>query len=177
MSRTPIVIVIAFLYISPPLAASDGLISDGFQYTPAAYHEGGFDGAEANAWMGLYGQFKNENTLIEEIMAEESLEHRKSALGTSIGFEFAPLYGTYGVFRTTINRTSIENDESTYLAIGITADELSLDGADSPDSRNEGEFSYGFGVNNSSYNIEYMVYMDEENYGVSAISLGFISEF
>ena len=143
------------------------LTSDRFQDTPATYSEGEYDGAKANAWVDIYGQFNNENTTIEKIEAEELLEHRKNALGTSIGLEVAPLYGTYGVFRT-----SIMNDESTYLAVGITADELSLDETDSLDSRDGGEFSYGFGVNNSSYNIEYMMYMDEENYGVSAISLG-----
>ena len=172
MSRIPIVIVIAFLYSSPSLAASDGLASDRFQDTPVTYHEGEFDGAKANIWVEVYGQSNNENTTIEAIKAEELLESRKSALGPSIGLEVAPLYGTYGIFRT-----SIMNDESTYLAVGITADELSLDETDSLDSRDGGEFSYGFGVNNSSYNIEYMMYMDEENYGVSAISLGFISEF
>ena len=172
MSRIPIVIVIALLYSSPSLATGDGFVSDRFQYTPATYHEDGFDGTEADDWMGIYGQLIYEYTTIEEVQVEEALESSKSALGTSIGLEVAPLYGTYGVFRT-----SIENDESTYLAIGITADELSLDGVDSLDSSNEGEFSYGFGINNSSYNIEYMVYMDEENRGVSAIGLGFISEF
>ena len=172
MSKIPIVLVIAFLYSSPSLAVGEGPVSDRFQYTPASYHEGEFDGAKANAWVGLYGQFENENTLIEEVKVEESLERRKNALGMGIGLEIAPLFGTYGVFRT-----SIKNDTSTYVAIGITADALSIDAADSLDSRNDGEFSYGFGVNNSSYNVEYMVYMDEENRGVSAIGLGFISEF
>jgi hypothetical protein len=74
-------------------------------------------------------------------------------------------------------RTSITNDRSTYLAIGITADELILDENDRLESGNDSEFSYGFGVNNSSYNIEYMMYMDEENSGVTAFSVGFISEF
>ena len=63
------------------------------------------------------------------------------------------------------------------LTTSITVDELFMDEDDSLESRSDSEFSYGFGVNNSSYNIEYMMYMDEENYGVTAFSVGFISEF
>ena len=172
MSRIPIIVVIALFYSSSSLAVGEGPASDRFQYTPATYHVDGFGGAKANAWVSLYEQFKNENTTIEEIKIEESLESRESALGTSIGLEVAPLFGTYGVFRT-----SITNDKSTYVAIGITADELFREEADSFESRNDSEFSYGFGVNNSSYNIEYMMYMDEDNSGVAAFSVGFISEF
>jgi hypothetical protein len=172
MSRIPIVVVIALFYSTSSLAVGEDPASDRFQYTPATYHVDGFGETKANAWVSLYAQFKNENTTIEEIKIAESLEGRKSALGTGIGLEVAPLFGTYGVFRT-----SITNDQSTYVAIGITADELFMDEADSLESRNNSEFSYGFGVNNSSYNIEYMMYMDEENSGVAAFSVGFISEF
>ena len=172
MNRISIVVVIALFYSSSSLATGEGSASDRFQYTPATYHVDGFGEATANAWVSLYGQYKNENTTIEEIKIEESLEGRKSALGTGIGLEVAPVFGTYGVFRT-----NITNDQSTYVAVGITADELFMDEADSLDSTNEREFSYGFGVNNSSYNIEYMMYMDEEDYGVAAFSVGFISEF
>jgi hypothetical protein len=172
MSRIPVVVVIALFYSSSSLAVGEDPASDRFQYTPATYHVDGFGEAPANGWVTLYGQYKNENTTIEEIKIEESLEGRKSALGTGIGLEVAPLFGTYGVFRT-----SITNDKSTYVAIGITADELFMDEADSFESRNDGEFSYGFGVDNSSYNIEYMMYMDEEISGVTAFSVSFISEF
>jgi hypothetical protein len=172
MSRIPIAVVIALFYSSSSLAVGEDPESDRFQYTPATYHVDGFGEAKANAWVSLYGQFENENTTIEEIKIEESLEGRKSALGTSIGLEVTPGFGTYGVFRS-----SITNDKSTYLAIGITADDLFMDEADRFESRNDSEFSYGFGVNNSSYNIEYMVYMDEVNSGVAAFSVGFISEF
>lgn len=172
MNRIPIVVVIVFLYSSPSLAADEGLASDRFQYTLATYHEGVFDGVKPNAWVGKYGQLKNENATIEEITVDDSMDRRRSALGTNIGLEVASLFGTYGVFRT-----SIKSDKSNYVAIGVIVDELTMDETGTIDSRNDSGLSYGFGVNNSSYNIEYMIYMDEENYGVSAISLGFISEF
>jgi len=164
--------VIALFYSSSSLAAGEAPASDKFQQTPATYHVDGFGEATTNAWVSLYGQYKNENTTVEGIKLGDRLESRESALGPGIGLEVAPMFGTYGIYRT-----SITNDESTYVAIGITVDELFMDEADSFESRNDSEFSYGFGVNNSSYNIEYMMYMDEESYGVAAFSVGFISEF
>ena len=172
MRKISIVVVIALFYSSPSLAAGEGPASDELQYTPATYYVDGFGEATTNAWVSLYGQYKDENTTIEGIKIGDTLESRGSALGPGIGLEVAPMFGTYGVFRT-----SITNDQSTYVAIGVTVDELFMDEADSFDSRNDSEFSYGFGVNNSSYNIEYMMYLDEENYGVAAFSVGFISEF
>jgi len=172
MRKIAIAVVIALFYSSSSLAAGEGPASDELQYTPATYYVDGFGEATTNAWVSLYGQYKDENTTIEGIKIGDTLESRGSALGPGIGLEVAPMFGTYGVFRT-----SITNNESTYVAIGITVDELFMDEADSFDSRNDSEFSYGFGVNNSSYNIEYMMYMDEENYGVAAFSVGFISEF
>ena len=172
MRKISIVVVIALFYSSSSLAAGEGPASDELQYTPATYYVDGFGEATTNAWVSLYGQYKDENTTIEGIKIGDTLESRGSALGPGIGLEVAPMFGTYGVFRT-----SITNDQSTYVAIGVTVDELFMDEADSFDSRNDSEFSYGFGVNNSSYNIEYMMYLDEENYGVAAFSVGFISEF
>jgi len=37
--------------------------------------------------------------------------------------------------------------------------------------------SYGFGVDIKSFNIEYMLYLDEDFYEVSAISFGYNSYF
>jgi len=172
MSRILIVAVIAFFYGSPSLAAEESLISDKFQFTLATYDEGQFDSVKSNDRTGNYRQLENKNAPIEEVKPGHLPERKMSAPGTGIGLEVASLFGTYGVFRT-----SIKNDKSTYFAIGVTAEELSTDETDSTSGGNDGVFSYGFGVNNSAYNIEYMVYMDEENYGVSAISLGFNSEF
>jgi hypothetical protein len=172
MRRISIVLVIALFYSSPSLAAGEDPVSDRFQYTPATYHVDGFGEATANASVSLYGQYINENTTVEGIKIGDTLESRGSGLGPGIGLEVAPMFGTYGIYRK-----SVADDESTYVAIGITVDELFMDEADSFESSNDSEFSYGFGVNHSSYNIEYMMYMDEENYGVAAFSVGFISEF
>ena len=172
MSRILIVAVITSLYSSSLLAADQSLVPDKLQFTLATYHEVGFDGVKSNPWTGQHSQLENENTAIEAVKLEQSLERKSSMPGTGIGLEVVPLFGTYGVYRT-----SIKNDKSTYMAFGVTTDELSTNETDSLGSGNDGAFSYGFGVNNSAYNIEYMMYVDEENYSVSAISLGFVSEF
>jgi hypothetical protein len=172
MERILLVVAIAFLYSSASLAADEDRATGGFRYTLVNYHEGVFDGAKPTAWVGKYGQLTNENVTIEEKSLIDSQDRIRSVLGTSIGLGVAPFYGTYGVFRTSTNL-----DKSTYVAVGFILDELTMDEAGTSDSWDDSGFSYGFGISNSSFNIEYMMSVDEENFDVSAISLGFISEF
>jgi hypothetical protein len=54
---------------------------------------------------------------------------------------------------------------------------LTKDEADTSYSSNDSDLSFGFGIDNKLFNIEYMMYVDEGNYEISAISLGYISEF
>ena len=84
----------------------------------------------------------------------------------------APLFDSYGVVRA-----SGSQGKSTYVALGFISDELTMDEAGTSDSRNESGFSYGFGVNDSSSNFEYMMSVGQENHEVSAIGMRFISEF
>ena len=80
--------------------------------------------------------------------------------------------GTHGVIRT-----SGEQDGSSYVALGVNLDELTRDNADTSYSWGDSDLSFGFGVNNSSFKIEYMMHVNEENYDISAISLGYTSAF
>jgi len=82
------------------------------------------------------------------------------------------LFDTYGVVRTSGN-----HGKSTYFALGYITDELAMDEAGTSGSSEDRGFSYGFGVNNSSSNFEYMMSVDQENYEVSAIGMVFTSEF
>ena len=159
------------------LLASSGVYagrvaSDGFQYTPVSYQEDGFNGAKQTSWAGKYGQLTNENVTIEGKSADAWLNRGSSTPGKGIGMGVAPLFDTYGVFRT-----SDRNDKSTYLALGYISDELTMDEAGTSDSRDDNRLSYGFGVNNSTSNFEYMMSVDQENYAVSAIGMSFISKF
>lgn len=163
MYRTLLVAAIAFLYISPSLAANEDRAPEPFQYSLVTYHEDGYDGAKSTVWMGKYGRFTNEDV---------SMDRSRSVPETGIGLGVAPLFGTYGVVRT-----SSSHDKSTYIALGFIVDELAMDGAGTTDSRNDSGLSYGIGVINPSFNIEYMMSVDEGNYEVSAIGMSFISEF
>jgi hypothetical protein len=163
MDRILLVVAITFLHSSPLLAADEGQASEGFQYTLVTYHEDGYEGAKPIAWASQFGQFTNENV---------AMDLKLNDPGTGIGLGVVPLFGTYGVFRTSSN-----HDKSTYFVLGYIVDELSMDEPGMSDSRNNSGLSYGIGVINPSFNIEYMMSVDEENYEISAIGMSFISEF
>jgi len=172
MDRIQLVIAIAFLYSSSSFAADKDRASVEFQYSLVSYHEDGFNGAKPTAWKSKSGQLTNESMAIEDRSLNDSLDRKVSVLETSIGFGVAPFYNTHSVFRT-----SSSDDNPTYFAVGFIIDELAMDEAGSSDSLDDSLFSYGFGINNSSYNIEYMMSVDERNFDLSAISVGFTSEF
>jgi hypothetical protein len=172
VDRILLVAAIAFLYSSPSLAVEENRVFGGFQYTLASYHDDGVDGAKSTVLAGKYRQLANENVAIELKSVDGWMDRRSSAPGTGIGFGVTPLFDTYGVFRT-----SSSQDKSTYLALGFISDELTMDEAGTSDSKNESGFSYGFGVNDSSTNFEYMMSVDQDNQEVSAIGMRFISEF
>ena len=172
MDRLLLVVAIALLYSSASLAADEDRAYEAFQFSLATYHEDGFDGAKPVIRVGQYGKLKNTNVTIEERSIDYSTAHNKSAPGTCIGLGVAPLFSTYGVFRT-----SSHPNNSTYLALGFISDEMTMDEVDSSDSWDNSGFSYGFGVSNPSFNIEYMMSVDEDNYEISAIGLGLVSEF
>ena len=162
----------AYLYSSPSLAADEGRASGAFQYTVVSYHEDELDGAKPGAWVDNYGQLTYENVALEEKSVDDSLDSNSSAPGTGIGMGVTPLFDTYGVVRA-----SSSHDKSTYVALGFISDELTMDEAGTSDSRDKNAFSYGFGVNNSSSNFEYMMSVDQENNGVSAVGMRFTSVF
>jgi hypothetical protein len=154
------------------LAADEDRASGAFQYTVISYYEDGVDGAKPGAWVGNYGQLANENVALEEKSVNDSLDSSSSAPGTGIGMGVTPLFDTYGVIRA-----SSSHDKSTYIALGFISDELTMDEDDTSDSRDRTALSYGFGVNSSSSNFEYMMSVDQENRDVTAIGMRFTSEF
>jgi len=161
----------AVLLASSGVYAGNG-VSEELQYSLVTYHKNGFDGANPAAWMGKYGQLAIEKGAISESSVDDSQDRRSSIIGTGIGIGVAPLFDTYGVFRTSSNQ-----DKSTYVALGYISDDLTMDEAGTLDSRDDNGFSYGFGVNNASSNFEYMMSVNQGTYEVSAIGMRFVSEF
>jgi hypothetical protein len=169
-------LILAGLVGGAVLLASSGVYANGgapeeFQHIPATYHEDGIDGVKPIARVGEYQQISGEDGAIEAKPVDDWLTGRSSTPGTSVGLGAAPLFDTYGVFRTS------GSHKSTYVALGFIADELTMDEVGTSDSRDESGFSYGFGVNKSSSNFEYMMSVDQGNYDVSAIGMRFTSEF
>jgi hypothetical protein len=162
----------AYLYNSTSSAVDADQASREFQHTLASYHEKGLNGAKPIVWVGEYGELTSENVAIEERSVNDFLERKRSTVETGIGMGVTPLFDTYGVFRTSSN-----NDQSTYVVLGFISDEMVIDEAGTLDSTSDSGLSYGFGVNKSSSNFEYMMSMDEESYDVSAVGLRFTSEF
>ena len=161
----------AYLHSSPSLTADEDQASGAFQYTLISFLEDEFDREKSDAWMDNSGQRKDENVVLEEKSVDDSLDS-SSTPGMGVGMGVTPLFDTYGVIRASSSRNN-----STYLALGFISDELTMDGDDTSDSMDKNELSYGFGVNSESSNFEYMMSMDQENSGVSAVGMKFTSEF
>ena len=172
MDRIIAVAVSAFLYSSVSFAVDVDRVSGSFQYSQTGFYVDGFDGSKATAWKGEYGQLGNEIELSAESSLDYSQDRKVTAEGTTMGLGVAPFYDSHGVFRT-----SSSDHKPAYFAVGFVIDELAEDEAGNSERNDDSLFSYGFGIKNSSYSIEYMMSLDEENYELSAISLGFSSEF
>ena len=172
MDRILFIAAIALLYSSSSLAADEDRAVYRFHNNLITYSEDGYDEKKPISWVGKYGQLTNLNLTPEEKSINVLLDRNRSDMETHIGPGVAPLFGTYGVLRT-----SGEQDGSSYVALGFNLDELARDEADTSYSWDDSDLSFGFGVNNSSFKIEYMMYVNEENYDISAISLGYISAF
>ncbi len=172
MDRILFIAAIALLYSSSSLAADEDRALNIFHHNLSTYSEDGYDEKNPTSWIGKYGLLTNSNLTPEEKSINVSLDRNRSDMETHIGPGVAPLFGTYGVLRT-----SGKQDGSSYVALGFNLDELTRDEADTSYSWDDSDISFGFGASDSSSNFEYMMHVDEENYEISAISLGYISKF
>jgi hypothetical protein len=161
-----------YLYNSSSPAVDADQVSGEFQHTLASYHESGSNGAKPIVWTGEYGDLASESVAIKESSLNDLTDRNTSNLEAGIGMGVTPLFDSYGVLRTSSN-----NDQSTYAVLGFLSDEMVMDDADTVESRNDGKLSYGFGVNKSSFNFEYMMSMDEQIKDISAVGMRFTSEF
>ena len=82
------------------------------------------------------------------------------------------LGGVYGVFHTDTEATA-----TFYGLIGFTQGELEASVLGESVEEDESGFSYGVGVNISYFNLEYMSYLDKDDFTVTAISAGFVVDF
>lgn len=173
MGKILIIAAIAILYSSASAAADKDRAAVVFQYTLATSQVDGFDGAKLAASAGNYGQLTSKTSAFEENSVDDSLQRMRSVLGKNVDLGIAPMFGTDGVFRTRGSQ-----DKSAYVALGFVLDDTATDEeAVTSNIWDEGGLSYGFGVNHSSFNVEYMMHMNDGNDDISAVSLSLTSEF
>ena len=171
MVRALLIVAIALLYSAPSMAADMDPNPSGIQYSLVTQSETEFGNAKPIVWVDDYALFSETSITIDKNSSNGSLDRGTGYPGAGIGMGVAPLFGKYGVVRTGSNK------KSTYVVLGFAFDELTEDEADEWDYREEPGLSYGIGVNNDSFNVEYMMSVDENNYGVSAVGLGITSKF
>ena len=172
MKHILLVITLAFFYSSPSIAASKGESYGGLQYALVTYDEDGFDEVEPTALVGRYGHFVSDYVAIEGRIGFGLQDDTVDAGAFDIDIEVDSLYGVYGVFHT-----SSSSDTNFYGVLGFTRGELEGSAFGLTVSEDDSGLSYGFGVNIKWFNIEYMHYLDDDDWDATAISLGFTTEF
>ena len=173
MDRILLVLAAVFFYSSPSLAAGETQVYDDFLHTMVSYQEIEFDQAKPIVRVAGYNRLFDESVSIEDNSTNDWLDNGGTNLEAGIGLGVAPFFDAYGVFRTSSN-----HKKPTYFVLGYISDELVSDEAALPEDVDDRGFSVGFGViSESSFSFEYMMSVDEADYEVSTIGVGFISEF
>jgi len=168
-----ILLFIAFISVCSPHApaADEEQRYVGFQYSLVTYDEDG-DEAEPTALIARYGQFLNDWFAIEGRIGF-GLEDDTMEVGSlDIDVEVENIIGVYGVFQT--GNISVV---SLYAIVGYTQIDLEGSANGIEADENASGLSYGLGVNIGSFSIEYMDYIEDHYYDVTAISLGYIYRF
>lgn len=162
-------ILIAILFAPGLSAANEGTTYAGVQYAIVEIDFDGIGDVEPTALIGKLGYFINDNIAIEGRLGTGLQDD--DLLGVDV--EIDSIFGIYGVFHT-----SGESDTRFYGILGYTDAEAEFDGPGGSAEGDESDISYGFGVNIGKVNIEYIIYIDDEDdTDATAISIGFVSQF
>lgn len=172
MDKLLLAFSIVIMYFSPSVAAGETQGYDDFRYTLVSYQEVEFSESKPVVGVAEYDWFFDGSVSINESSSNDWLDADGRNLEAGIGLGVAPFFDDYGVFRT------YSNDQNpTYFVLGYISDELVADDVTLPEGLDDRGFSVGFGVSESSFSFEYMMSVDETDYEISTIGVGFISEF
>ena len=169
---------IALLIATPAFAAGgQGTNYVGLQYALVTYDEEGFDDVEPTALVGRLGHFVTDNVAVEGRIGfglqDDEVEVDLGFLGTvDVEVEIEHIFGIYAAIHS-----SSTSDIAVYGILGYSQGEVEASALGVEASEDESGFSYGFGLNIKKFNIEYMSYLDEDDFEVTAISLGFVHQF
>ena len=154
------------------LSANESTGASQLRYSLISDYEMEYGNPKSVIWLGGYGQPENDSGYSEVELNGGLLPGDQPVSELGVGAGVAPLFSEYGVLRANGNMPG-----STYLALGVVVDEATMDETELPNSWDVIDLSYGIGVSKSSYDVEYMLSMDEEGDGVSAVGLGINSRF
>ena len=171
MKQTLLIIAFIFVCSSHTSAADEEQRYVGFQYSLVTYDEDG-DEVEPTALIARYGQFLNDWVAIEGRIGFGLEDDALEVGGLDIDVELENIIGLYGVIQT--GSISIA---SLYGIVGYTQIDLEGSAHGISIDENANGLSYGLGVNIGSLSIEYMNYVEDHYYDVTAISLGYIYRF
>lgn len=173
---------VAILYSSVSIAAGEKDRYLGFNYSLVEYQDDAIesDEVETTAVIGRWGKFFNNNLSVEGRLGEGFQSDRLLArtdkgddFNLELDVEVDYLLGVYGLLHS--NRQS---DISYYGILGYTQIKL-IGESDSNISvvEDEGGLSYGFGVDIYTFNLEIIQYLDQDDFDIFGLSIGFTVDF
>lgn len=173
MNRLPIIATAAILCSPIVSAANHGPSQTEIPYTQVNYSENRLHKPNPAPLSAENTQITSHRaTADEQFEAESPANIRTWKSNVDVDLDVDHLYGTYGVFQA-----RSDSNASTYLAFGFTLDEFTEDNPDFEEDDSGMGLSYGFGVTQESFKLEYMMYMDEGSIDISTIGIGLVSEF
>ena len=158
-------------------AAQEGDRYFGFQYAMVDVDVDDFDeDFEPSAAVFRIGQYMTPDISIEGRfgigLQDDSVDVEVFFTDVEIEVDIKHIMGVYAVLH------GGTDDARFYGLVGLTRakSEASVENFDDEDETESG-LSFGFGMNISNFNIEYMRYLNEDEFDAIAISLGYVSSF
>lgn len=162
-------IALTIFFSSPSIAAPVGDTYGGIQYSIVTYErDGSGNEAEPTAAIGRFGQFLTNQVAIE---ARFGIGLQDDELSNNFDLEIDQLMGVYAVFHASGDIRS-----TFYGVLGFTQAEFSTSGSSNIEGDESG-LSYGIGANINSFNIEFMSYLDDDDFDATALAFGYTTRF
>ena len=169
------VLILGFFYGPSALAGTDGDFYTGIQYSTTKYEDDDLPEFETGAGIFRFGKFYEDYLAFEGRAGVGLEDDSKFIISTDVEFEVDSLYGVYVIAQPDLNDWL-----SFYGIAGFSVVDVSLANADAlglSTSADESGLSYGVGVDlgkseRIKINIEYMIYLSEDDFEFEAVSLG-----
>ena len=142
------------------------------QYALVKYDPSGFDDAEPQALVGRFGYVISKNFSIEARAGFGVQDDDVSGNNVDIDIDVESLYGAYLVYHSNILIQS-----QLYAIAGYSEVELEAEAFGTTTDDTESGASLGFGINLGNFNIEWIRYLDDDDYTIDAVNFGYVHYF